>query len=88
MFRENTLHRQEKLFNNLSGMDPRYKKRLEKSWAGLFYQHIFSKIDEKLFAPLYSIVSSSSAFKPSNIVPEIVSLMKTKCLLDIETQLR
>jgi len=28
MFRENTLHRQEKLFINLSAMDPRYKKRL------------------------------------------------------------
>ena len=52
MFRENTLHRQEKLFNNLSGMDHRYKKRLEKSWAGLFYKHVFCQIDEKLFAPL------------------------------------
>ncbi|MFZ3130429.1 MAG: hypothetical protein WA125_04810 [Desulfosporosinus sp.] len=54
MFRENTSHRQEKLFNNLSGMDPRYKKKLEKSWAGLFYKHVFCQINEKLFEPLYS----------------------------------
>ena len=40
MFRENTLHTQEELFNNLSSMDPRFKKRLEKSWAGLFYKHL------------------------------------------------
>ena len=54
LFKENTLHKQEKLFDNLSGMDHRYKKKLENSWAGLFYKHVFCKIDEKLFEPLYS----------------------------------
>jgi len=47
-------------------MDPRFKKRLEKSWAGLFYKHVFCKIDEKLFAPLYSSNNGRPNF-PINI---------------------
>ncbi|MFZ3130727.1 MAG: transposase [Desulfosporosinus sp.] len=77
MFRENTSHRQEKLFNNLSGMDPRYKKRLEKSWAGLFYKHVFCQIDEKLFEPLYSSDNGRPNF-PINILValEIIKHLK------------
>ncbi|KLU62179.1 hypothetical protein CEB3_c13980 [Peptococcaceae bacterium CEB3] len=77
MFRENTLHRQEKLFNNLSGMDPRYKKRLEESWAGLFYKHVFCQIDERLFSPLYSSDNGRPNF-PINILValEIIKHLK------------
>ena len=81
MFRENTLHRQEKLFNNLSGMDPRYKKRLEKSWAGLFYQHVFYKIDEKLFAPLYSSDNGRPNF-PINILVALEIIKHLKNFVD------
>ena len=77
MFRENTSHRQEKLFDNLSGMDPRYKKRLENSWAGLFYTHLFCEIDEQLFAPLYSSDNGRPNF-PINILValEIIKHLK------------
>ncbi len=53
MFRENKTHTQTDLFNSKSSMDSRLKERLKKRWAGLFYQHVFSQVDEKLFAPLY-----------------------------------
>jgi hypothetical protein len=53
MFRENNEHLQQNLFNNLYTMDSRLAKKLEKSWAAFFYEHVFCKIDESLFAPLY-----------------------------------
>lgn len=81
LFRENTLHRQEKLFNNLSVMDPRYIKRLEKSWAGLFYKHVFCKIDEKLFAPLYSSDNGRPNF-PINILVALEIIKHLKNYVD------
>ena len=58
-------------------MDPRYKKRLEKSWAGLFYKHVFYQIDEKLFEPLYSSDNGRPNF-PINILValEIIKHLK------------
>ncbi|MEA4978524.1 MAG: transposase [Petrimonas sp.] len=35
-------------------MDQRLAQKLQNSWAALFYEHVFCKIDENLFAPLYS----------------------------------
>ncbi|HVJ49870.1 hypothetical protein [Desulfitobacterium sp.] len=81
MFRENKTHRQEKLFNNLSGMDHRYKKRLEKSWAGLFYEHVFCKIDENLFAPLYSSDNGRPNF-PINILVALEIIKHLKNFVD------
>ena len=66
MFRENKAHLQNNLFNSLSGMDKRFKEKLETSWAGLFYKHVFSQIDEQLFAPLYSSDNGRPNF-PVNI---------------------
>lgn len=54
MFRENTHHKQESLFNSTSLMSEGIKKKLMKSWAPVFYEHVFCKIDEKPFAVLYS----------------------------------
>ncbi|MEA4903177.1 transposase [Desulfitobacterium sp.] len=54
MFRENNDHLQDNLFNSLYGMDQRLAQKLQNSWAALFYEHVFCKIDENLFAPLYS----------------------------------
>lgn len=58
MFRENNSHRQASLLNSTVTMDPRVKKRLEKSWAPVFYEHVFCKIDEKPFAILYSDIGA------------------------------
>lgn len=54
MFRENKQHLQDNLFNSLYGMDSRLAQKLQSSWAAQYYKHVFCKIDENLFAPLYS----------------------------------
>lgn len=62
-------------------MDPRYKKRLEKSWAGLFYKHVFCHIDEKLFAPLYSSDNGRPNF-PINILVALEIIKHLKNFVD------
>ncbi len=54
MFRKNDNHKQTELFNSATFMDERIRRRLETSWAPLFYEHIFCNIDEEPFAILYS----------------------------------
>jgi hypothetical protein len=67
MFRENNDHLQDNLFNSLYGMDQRLTQKLRNSWAALFYEHVFCKIDENLFAPLYSSDNGRPNF-PVNIL--------------------
>ena len=67
MFRENNEHLQQKFFNNLYTMDSRLAKKLKKSWAALFYEHVFCKIDESSFAPLYCSDNGRPNF-PVNIL--------------------
>jgi len=67
MFRENNDHLQNNLFNSLYGMDQRLAQKLQNSWAALFYEHVFCKIDESLFAPLYSSDNGRPNF-PVNIL--------------------
>lgn len=50
MFRLNNGHQQERQFE----LSPELEKRLLNSWAPLFYEHVFRKIDEAPFAVLYS----------------------------------
>ena len=54
MFKENIAHIQESLFDSSNIMNEGVKRKLEKSWAPIFYEHIFGKIDEKPFAVMYS----------------------------------
>jgi hypothetical protein len=58
MFRENNSHRQATFFDSTDTMDPHVKTRLDKSWAPIFYEHVFCKIDEKPFAVLYSDIGA------------------------------
>lgn len=57
MFRENSNH-QQTFFDSTDTMDPRVKERLDKSWAPVFYEHVFCQIDEKPFAVLYSDIGA------------------------------
>ena len=52
-------------------LNEREQKRLEKSWAGRFAEEIFPRIDEKIFLPLYSSIST----KPSGPVNVIVGAL-------------
>ena len=56
MFRENTGHNQGSMIESTYWMNPRIREKLQKSWAPIYYEHVFCKIDEKPFAVLYSDV--------------------------------
>ena len=50
--------RQSSLFDATTWMSDREKRFLEKSWAKVFADEIFPRIDEQLFAPMYSKADS------------------------------
>lgn len=58
MFRKNTKHQQPALISAASELPEKQRKRLENSWADTFYHEFFSRIDESVFAVLYSEVGS------------------------------
>ena len=54
MFRPNTQHRQMPMFSSINSLPEKLQERLEESWAGTFYREFFARIDEEVFAVLYS----------------------------------
>lgn len=55
MFRNNDGHLQDDLFNHYHSMRPSVAKLLDRTWAPIFYEQVFCKINEDLFAPMYSL---------------------------------
>ena len=69
------------LFDSLGFLSERKQKILDKSWAKPFSDHIFSNIDEMMFAPLYSDKKNSRPNAPVNvIVGALIFSMKQSCL--------
>ena len=54
MFRENQQHLQQPLFSTITSLPNKQRERLETSWAGVFYQELFCRIEERDFEVLYS----------------------------------
>lgn len=54
MFRKNEGHRQQSFFSGEHLLPERLRARLVSSWAETFYGELFCRIDEEIFAPLYS----------------------------------
>lgn len=54
MFRENKAHLQESMFDAAGWLPRRLREGLQTSWATTFYEQVFCRIDESVFAPLYS----------------------------------
>ena len=54
MFRKNDQHQQMPLFSSIDSLPEKQLKRLDESWAGVFYREFFTRIDEERFAVLYS----------------------------------
>lgn len=54
MFRENEQHLQASLMSDLDLLTPKQRKRLDRSWAGVFRREVFARIDESPFAKLYA----------------------------------
>ena len=59
--------RQSSLFDATTWMSDREKRFLEKSWAKVFADEIFPRIDEQLFAPMYS-KADSRPNTPGNVM--------------------
>ena len=89
MFRENNGHLQGELFNSFTTMNPKIQSCLKGTWAPLFYEHVFCKIDEKPFAALYCLDNGRPNF-PVNILLslEFIKNMKDYTDEDILEQFR
>ena len=80
MFRENNNHGQETLFDSSNWMNPKIRKKLEKSWAPIFYEHVFCQIDEQPFAVLYGTTGNPNF--PVNILLSLEFIKHWKGLND------
>ena len=58
MFKKNTRHKQLAWISNVNDLPAKHRQRLDESWSGVFYQEIFSRIDEGIFADLYASIPS------------------------------
>ena len=58
MFKKNQGHKQLAWISNVNDLPEKQRQRLEESWAGVFYREFFSRIDENVFAVLYSDLPS------------------------------
>ena len=76
-FRTNDVE-QISLFDSFSNLTPREQKALENSWAKVFAEEVFPKIDEKPFAVLYS----DKASRPNTPVNVIIGACIIKELFD------
>ncbi|ABZ83429.1 conserved hypothetical protein [Heliomicrobium modesticaldum Ice1] len=83
MFRKNTQHKQEELFNSFTGMNPKVQKSMQGTWAPLFYEHVFFHIDETPFAVLYSSHNGRPNF-PINILLSLEFIKHMKDYTDEE----
>ena len=54
MFSKNEEHKQSKMFTAVDYLPQTARKRLESSWASVFYEEFFSRLDEEVFSVLYS----------------------------------
>lgn len=70
MFRKNEGHLQKGLWSGLDDLPEKMRVRLEDSWAGAFYELVFTKIDESACAVLYS----EKASRPNIAVNILVGL--------------
>ena len=67
MFRQNEEHRQQSFFSAENQLPKKLQVRLRESWAETFYRELFCRIDETLFAPLYS-EEASRPNSPVNVL--------------------
>ena len=83
VFRENKAHLQNPLFSHYHDLSPSLQKRLAHSWAPVFCEHVFAKIDETPFAVLYCADNGRPNF-PVNILLALELIKHWKDLTDEE----
>ena len=72
------------LFDKLAFLSKRKQQMLEKSWAQAFSDHVFTQINEHIFAPLYSEKTNSRPNAPINVVVGALILKDFTNLTDEE----
>ena len=82
MFRANNNHKQQTLSDSTQWMNTKIREKLEKSWAPIFYEHVFCKIDEEPFAVLYGATGQPNF--PVNILLSLEYIKHMKCCGDLE----
>ena len=73
MFRKNNIHLQPVLISNVNDLPEKHRKRLESSWAGVFYRETFCRLDERPFGVLYADFPSRPNI-PVNVLVGLESL--------------
>jgi hypothetical protein len=82
VFKINDKHQQQSLMDSTDWMNPRIKQKLEQSWAPIFYEHVFCKIDEKPFSVLYGTTGNPNF--PVNILLSLEYIKHMKNCSDLE----
>ena len=82
MFRENRRHLQHALLENTQWMHPRILEKLKKSWAPIFYEEVFKRINEEPFAVLYDTIGKPNF--PVNILLSLEYIKSIKDCNDLE----
>ena len=82
MFRANDQHKQQSILDTTQWMNPKIKQKLEKSWAPIFYEHVFCKIDEQPFSVLYGTTGKPNT--PVNILLSLEYIKHIKDCSDLE----
>ena len=82
MFRPNQNHQQQSILESTQWMNPAIQQKLEKSWAPIFYRHVFCKIDEKPFSVLYGTTGKPNF--PVNILMSLEYIKHMKVCNDLE----
>jgi len=82
LFRQNDNHKQQTLSDSTQWMNKRIREKLDKSWAPIFYEHVFCNIDEEPFAVLYSTTGKPNF--PVNILLSLEYIKHMKNCSDVE----
>src|SRR5665647_57721 len=82
MFKANQNHYQQTLSDSTQWMNTKILAKLEKTWAPIFYEHVFRKIDEAPFAILYSTTGKPNF--PVNILLSLEYIKHMKDYSDLE----
>ena len=82
MFRPNDNHKQQSLSDSTQWMNKKIREKLNKSWAPIFYEHVFRNIDEEPFAVLYGTTGKPNF--PVNILLSLEYIKHMKDCSDLE----
>jgi len=82
LFRPNDNHNQQTLSDSTQWMNKKIREKLDKSWAPIFYEHVFCNIDEEPFAVLYGTTGKPNF--PVNILLSLEYIKHMKCCSDLE----